>query len=446
MSEALARAACQQLRAAGHSAYVVGGFVRDRTLGRRPGDVDLATSAHPNQVLDVFPRSHATGVQHGTVTAVLDEGVVEITTYRAEGGYSDQRRPDEVQFLERVEDDLARRDFTVNAMAWDPLDDRLIDPFGGRSDLRAGVLRCVGDPGERFNEDALRLLRAVRFVATHALRPAEGVEAAMCGAAAAIEAIAAERIEAELSALLERADRPSEGLELARRCGLLEYILPEVLPMVGQAQNRFHAYDVWHHTMACVDAAPSGNVALRWAALLHDLGKPPSATEHPDRPGEFRFYGHERLSAEMGRAIAARLRMSNTRRARIGALIETHMHHPDETWGDAAVRRLLAKLEGDLFDDFLALKRADVQAKGTGDVPGILAGVDRFEERAHAERARGNAFSRKDLAVDGTDIAAYLGQAPGPWLGQVFAQLLDAVLEDPSLNERQKLLKLLSKP
>ena len=440
MSEALARLLCRRLQDAGHQAYVAGGWVRDRLLERSSGDLDIATSAHPDQVTAVFDRVHPTGLKHGTVTVMVEHTPVEVTTYRAESPYSDGRRPDEVTFLDHIEDDLKRRDFTVNAIAWDPLTDRYIDPFDGMADLQTQTLRCVGEAKDRFIEDALRLLRAVRFAATHYLMPAPGLEAAMIDSAAQLNRIAVERVERELSLLFERAERPSIGLNLALRTGLIERVLPEMLSLVGHAQNRFHAYDCWDHTLACVDAVPLGYRDVRWAALLHDLGKPESATPHPDHPGEYRFFGHEKISVKQVDEITHRLRFSSSRREQVSRLVATHMLHPDDAWGDPAIRRLLRKVGHECLDEFLILKRADIQAKGTPDVPSLVADVDAIELRLRRELERGSALSRRDLEVDGTDLCVALDRKPGPWLREVLAALLDWVTEDPDRNTRDQLI------
>ena len=440
MSEALARLLCHRLQDAGHQAYVAGGWVRDRLLERVSGDLDLATSARPDEVMAIFDRVHPTGLKHGTVTVVVEDTPVEVTTYRAESLYSDGRRPDDVDFLDSIEDDLKRRDFTVNAIAWDPLSGRYVDPFDGMADLQTKTLRCVGQAQDRFAEDALRLLRAMRFAATHFLMPAPGLEAAMLACAPQLERIAVERVEHEFSTLFERAERPSIGLNLALRTGLIAEVLPELTPLVGQAQNRFHAYDCWDHTLACVDAVPPGYSDVRWAALLHDLGKPTSATPHPDRPGEYQFFGHEKISVTQVDDIARRFRFSSARREQVSALVATHMLHPDEAWGDPAIRRLLRKVGIDRVDEFLMLKRADIRAKGTADVASLLTDVDLVEARLRSELERGSALSRGDLAVDGTDLCAALGREPGPWLRAAFESLLEWVIEDPKRNAFDQLI------
>ena len=442
MSGALARKLCRRLKDAGHSAYVVGGWTRDTLLGRPCGDLDLATSAHPEQVTALFDRVYPTGIAHGTVTVVEGEQPIEITTYRREGLYSDGRRPDSVNFVSTIEEDLARRDFTVNAIAWEPLEDRYVDPFDGLADLKTRTLRAVGKPEERFREDGLRLLRGMRFAATHHLMPAPDLEDIMSATNGALHGIASERIEREFSLLFERAEQPSIGLNLALRCGFFEIVLPELLPLVGQAQNRHHAFDCWQHTLAAVDAFPSGHVAVRWAALMHDLGKPHSAEEHEENKGEFRFFGHEKISLEQARQIGERLRFSGHRRRRVEGLVATHMLHPNDDWSEAALRRLLRKIEPQNLDDYLLLKRADIRAKGTPDVASILLDVDEVELRLRAELEKGSALSRKDLAVDGRQLSAALDRPAGPWLGPLLAHLLDQVIEDPSRNDEETLLRL----
>lgn len=392
--------------------------------------------------MDLFERVHPTGLGHGTVTIMLGNLPLEHTTFRAEGNYSDGRRPDSVVFVDTVEEDLKRRDFTVNAMAWDPLEDQLVDPFGGEEDLAAGRLRAVGNAQERLQEDALRILRAVRFASTHHLKPDSALLTAMAQTAPLLDRIATERIEDELTKILSRSERPSGAFQMMAEQGIIDRILPELRPMKGQAQNRFHAYDVWDHTLAVLDACPPQPVVLRWAALFHDIGKPPTAEEHPDRPGEFRFFGHEKTSVEMTQRIADRLRFSRERQRRLDTIVAHHMIHPTPDWGDGAIRRLLSKLPGADLDDFLAFKRADVSGKGTPDLPERLADVDQLEERLRAELARGNALQRRDLAISSQSLMDLAGRSGGPWLGELQKHLLETVLEQPGLNEEASLAQL----
>ncbi len=434
-----AKALLEQLQKAGHRGFVVGGFVRDRLMGRPTGDLDIASPARPDQIEALFPRVHATGLSHGTVTIMVDDLPVEHTTFRAEGHYSDHRHPDTIRFVSTIEEDLARRDFTVNAIAWDPLEDCLIDPFNGAADLEARKLRAVGVAEERLREDALRILRAVRFASTHDLVLVDSLAAALRAMGPLLRNIAVERIEDELDKLLARSERPSIGFRLLAELQLLDVILPEFVPMMGQAQNRHHAYDVWNHTLAVLDACPSQPTALRWAALFHDLGKPVTAEPHPDNEGEFRFFGHEQVSMDLTEQIGQRLKFSKARQRRVGQVVAHHMIHPSEAWGDSAIRRLLRKLPGEDLDDFLAFKRADLTGKGTDDVDDLLKKVDVIEARLRNQRAAGHALSRRDLRMSSQALMDLAGRPGGPWLSALQNHLLEAVLEQPDCNEPERL-------
>jgi tRNA nucleotidyltransferase (CCA-adding enzyme) len=262
---------CGRLRSLGHGAWVVGGCLRDALIGREPGDWDIATSAKPSEVMRAFRRVVPTGIEHGTVTVLLNRGHYEVTTLRREGSYSDRRRPDNVVFIEELKEDLARRDFTVNAFAFDPLTAAVEDPFGGLEDLGRRILRSVGDPRRRFSEDGLRVLRAARLTATLQFELESETALAIADCLDALRAVSHERVRDEwLKAM--NAQRPSQAFEIMREYGILKVICPDLLEEVGCVQNRCHAYDVWQHTMLCIDATPNDPV-LRLAALLHDEGK-----------------------------------------------------------------------------------------------------------------------------------------------------------------------------
>ncbi|MEB2311858.1 MAG: HD domain-containing protein [Polyangiaceae bacterium] len=443
------RGLCQRLAEAGHRAWVVGGCVRDELLAE-PGaagsgratplerhDWDIATDARPEQVTRLFRRVIPTGIEHGTVTVMLREVGYEVTTLRGETTYSDGRRPDAVYFVDDIVADLARRDFTINAIAYDPLADQLIDPFGGIRDLEARVLRAVGDPAARFAEDGLRVLRGARFRAVLEVEFEPSTLAAIRPSLASYRKVSPERIREEWLKTM-RAARPSRAFEVMREHGMLEITAPELMETVGCEQNRFHAYDVWGHTMACLDECPRDPV-LRVGGLLHDVGKPRSRGQS-ERTGDYTFYEHERIGAEMAEPLLTRLRFSNDERARIVALVRHHLIVYDESWSDAAVRRWVRRVTPELLDDLFLLNRADVIAKGTG-ADDDLARSRELHERALGLMAAGAALTVRDLALDGRVLMSELGLAPGPVLGELLRALLEAVTEEPELNTRERLVE-----
>ncbi|HWA75989.1 MAG TPA: HD domain-containing protein [Polyangiaceae bacterium] len=441
------RELCQRLREAGHRSWVVGGCVRDELLSEleqggasaaRPrNDWDIATSALPEQVTAAFRRVIPTGIQHGTVTVLLGKEQFEVTTLRGETTYTDGRRPDSVYFVDDIRDDLARRDFTVNAIAYDVLEDRLIDPFDGLSDLKARSLKAVGEPAQRFAEDGLRVLRAARFVATLEFELDPKTASAIEPSLDSYRKVSSERIRDEWLKSM-KAERPSRAFEVMRAHGLLAITAPELLESVGCVQNRYHAYDVWGHALACLDHCPKQPV-LRMAGLFHDIGKPRSRA-FSDKTNDYTFYEHERIGAEMAEPVLSRLRFSNDERARIVALVRHHLICYDTSWSDAAVRRWLRRVTPELSDDLYRLAEADVLGKGkepSADLSQIA------ELKAHVARviAAGAAFSVKDLAISGRDLSQELGLRPGPLFGEILRALLDEVVEEPALNERSRLLQ-----
>jgi tRNA nucleotidyltransferase (CCA-adding enzyme) len=429
---------CERLRGAGHQAYVVGGCVRDVLLGRTPSDWDVATSAHPDAVLALFRKTIPTGLEHGTVTVLEGGEPIEVTTFRGEGGYSDARRPDRVVFGVTLEEDMSRRDFTVNAMAFDPVDERLVDPFGGRVDLAARVIRAVGDASLRFCEDGLRVMRAVRFCATLEFSLEPATFAAIPSAAGSLAKVSAERVHAELMKLLA-APRPSLGLRPMAESGILAVVLPELQAAVGHPQNKFHAYDVWEHTVRTVDATP-GDAVRRLGALLHDVAKPRTAAPKPDAPGELTFYRHDLVGADMAEAILRRLRASNDDRARVVSMVRHHMFWYTPEWTDAAVRRFVKSVGPDALPDLFALREGDVIGRGHGEDPEGELGE--LRARIDTVLREAQALSIGDLAITGADVMQALGVPPGRIVGDVLKALLERVIEDPTLNTRERLLAL----
>lgn len=431
---------CERLARAGHGAYVVGGCVRDRHLGRSAKDWDIATSAFPEEVQRLFKKTIPTGIAHGTVTVLIRGEPIEVTTYRGEGAYSDARRPDHVVFGVTLEEDLARRDFTVNAIAYDPIGDVTADPFGGRADLAARLVRAVGNPETRFREDGLRVMRAIRFAATLDFSIEPATETAIASALGSLAKVSVERVRDELLKLLG-AVKPSIGLEVAERTGILGVVVPELVEAVGVIQNHHHRYDVWRHTVAAVDATP-GDALTRLGTLLHDVAKPRTAAPKPESPGEFTFYRHDIVGAEMAERIARRLKLSNQEREKIVALVGHHMFWYSPEWTDATVRRFIRRVGPALIPDLFALRVGDVIGRGFGEDPEKELG----ELRARIDKvlAEDQALSISDLAIDGADVMTVLGVAPGRIIGDTLRSLLEEVIEDPQLNTRERLIERLA--
>ncbi|WP_437572069.1 CCA tRNA nucleotidyltransferase [Sorangium sp. So ce542] len=429
---------CRRLRERGKRGWIVGGCVRDLLRGEPAKDWDVATDARPEEVMAAFRKVIPTGIQHGTVTVMLRGVPYEVTTLRGDGTYSDGRRPDRVEFVDDITADLARRDFTMNAIALDPVDGHLIDPFGGQRDLEAKIIRAVGDPGERFAEDGLRVLRAARFAATleGALDPETERAMGTARSHQTFRCVSAERVRDEwLKAM--RARRPSVAFEIMRRTELLGITCPEMMESVGCEQNRWHAYDVWGHAMACLDACKPEPI-LRVAALMHDIGKP-RTREFSDKTRDYTFYEHERVGAEMAEPILSRLRFSNDERARIVALIRHHLICYDDSWTDAAVRRWLRRVTPALAPDLYEIGVADALGKGR-EVTEDIATIGRLRARVEAMLAAGAALSAKDLAVNGSALMRELGIPPSRLVGEILERLVELVTEEPEANTPERLL------
>ncbi len=423
------------LETAGHAAWCVGGCVRDALLGRTPKDWDVTTSARPEETLAVFgSQALPTGLKHGTVTIKTEEGPVEVTTYRIDGAYQDHRHPASVTFTRSVDQDLARRDFTVNAMAWN-LRGEFRDPWGGRTDLEKKVLRCVGDPDRRFQEDALRILRGLRFGATLGFSIEPGTEEAIQRNREGLRDIAAERIQVEFFKLLAG----KQAAEALRSCPeVFGVFWPELLAMVGFDQkNRHHCYDVWEHTLHALAAVP-GDPVLRCAMLLHDVGKPASFTL--DEMGVGHFYGHPAVSRQMAEEMLRRLKCATEFRETVVRLVEWHDKDIPRT--DKSIRRALRILGEEDLRRLILVKRAD----NLGQAPEFWdrqKELDKAEEILNRLLAEDACFSLKRLAVNGRDMLA-LGLS-GPAVGRVLEELLEKVMDGVLPNEREVLLAYLQR-
>lgn len=430
------RAVLTRLVENGYAAFLVGGCVRDLLLARAPKDWDVTTNARPEVVRRLFPRTVPTGIEHGTVTVRTRGRNVEVTTFRREGTYRDHRHPDRVEFIDDLRADLERRDLTINAMALDHRG-RLHDPLDGLGDLARGIVRAVGDPERRFREDALRLLRVIRFAARFGYRIDPHTEAALVRCASLIRHVSWERIREEFSGLL-LSGRPAWGLERLRETGLLKPIWPELLEGVGVHQNVHHAYTVWEHNLlACAYTPPV--LRLRLAGLLHDVGKPRTVSD--DERGDRHFYHHEVVGADMARDMLRRLRYDNDTVRHVTHLVRHHLalhHYPGMT--DAAIRRLIHRIGFDYLEDLIILRVADRAASGTKQAP-ISRGALRLLTRMERILAQDAAFSLKDLAVDGHDVMDATGLAPGPIIGWLLQRLLEEVLDEPERNRRDWLLE-----
>jgi tRNA nucleotidyltransferase (CCA-adding enzyme) len=429
---------CKELRKVGERAWVVGGCVRDTLRGERVNDWDVATTALPAKVQKTFRKVIPTGIDHGTVTVLWKGEGFEVTTLRGEGTYSDGRRPDNVVFVGDIDQDLARRDFTVNAIAYDPVDGHVVDPFGGLTDMKHKVLRAVGNPSKRFQEDGLRILRGARFVATLGFELEEDTEAAFGGALDTFRKVSPERVREEwLKAM--KANAPSRAFEVMRRTGILEVTYPELLEQVGCEQNQWHAYDVWNHTMRVLDES-EGDPIERVAALLHDVAKPRTRAKS-DKTNDWTFYHHEKVGADMADRWLRDYRFSNSERDQITGLIRHHLICYSSEWTDAAVRRFIKRVGSDNVDPLLRLGEADALGKGR-NVEEELAALRELRGRIDKAIEEGGALTTGDLAIGGNEVIPLLDGGAGPAVGKILRALLERVIDDPSLNTLDKLMPL----
>ena len=409
--------------------------MRDALIGRPAEDWDLATDARPDRILAIFPGAVYEN-QFGTVAVREGSAVHEVTTFRTDHDYADFRRPHRVEFGDDVTPDLARRDFTVNAIAWgsEARDDpkpTTVDPSGGVADIERRVIRAVGEPSARFREDALRMLRAVRLAATLEFAIDPPTLAAIRENAALGAHVSGERVAAELGKLLG-SRQPSIGLRLLADAGLLDVLLPELGAQRGLPQNKVAGEDLWDHTLRTVDAAPANEPVVRLAALLHDVGKPATIDDGP-------FRGHDVVGADQARALLERLHLPRAVTDRVVHLVRNHMFTYEPGWGDAGVRRFIQRVGSDAVDELFALRAADNAGSG---LPVDAHGLAELRARVGAELAASVVLDRSRLAVDGDDLMAELAIPQGPHLGRMLDELLERVIAEPALNDRATLLLL----
>ena len=425
--------AMEILRAKGHTAYVVGGAVRDSLLGVESQDWDIATSALPAQTVDAFDgyRVIETGIKHGTVTVLMDGTPLEITTYRIESGYSDNRHPDSVVFTDRIADDLARRDLTVNAIAYSP-EAGFVDPYGGIEDIKSGLLRCVGDPDRRFSEDALRIMRVLRFSQTLGF-DIEGKTADSVRRSYRLLAnISVERILSELLKTLRVCDKEF----LLEYADVIFFILPELAPTRDCTQNHErHIYDVWEHTAAAVEAAPEDE-EIRLAMLFHDSGKPLCKTT--DENGTDHFHSHGKISREIAYATLERLKASARLRDHVCTLVEYHDFMP-ELISKATYRKYLGLLGEKTIRELFDVRAADISAQNPAFLSEGMAAIALGRARLDEIIAEDSCLRLRDLKINGNDIKA-LGIEPSPLTGELLSELFGEVLNDKIKNDRQALI------
>lgn len=430
------------LKSQGYEGYIVGGCVRDSLLGKQPKDWDITTNALPEKTIEIFKdkgfRVVETGLRHGTVTIVMNKIGYEVTTFRIEGGYSDNRHPDYVSFTTSIKEDLSRRDFTVNAMAYNEVSG-LVDYFNGISDLDNKIIRTVGLAEDRFNEDALRMLRAIRFSAQLGFKlETKDLFISIKKNAELIKNISKERIREELSKILI-SDKPSTGIVTLKETGLLQYIIPELIPTIDfQQHNKHHDKDVFNHTLAVLDNTPD-KLELRLAALFHDIGKPKCFTIGDDKQGH--FYGHNKVSAQISREILKRLRFDNKTIDKVSLLVFEHMSKFDKI-KLPGIKRFINRVGVENLEDLFQLQIADTKgsAKRSQDTSKIID----LKEKCQAILNEKQPLTVRDLAVNGDDLMK-LGIKQGKEVGNALKMLLEYVLERPELNTKEKLSEIILK-
>ena len=427
----------------GFQCFLVGGSVRDSIMGFTPKEYDIATDAKPEDVQRIFKYTIPTGIKHGTVLVILDDMHVEITTFRSDGNYSDGRHPDRVEYTASIEDDLPRRDLTINAMAYNVLDGALIDMFDGMKDIKNKIIRSVGNPYERFTEDGLRIMRAIRFATKLNFNIEKETFDAICRSTGMLASIAYERIREEFNGILI-SDNPFRGIELLRKTGILALIMPELMQGFGVSQNKFHKYDVYYHirhTIQAVEPLETEELTLlvRLAALFHDIAKP-MVQKKVSKQEEPVYYNHEVVGANVAKKIMKRLKYSNAEIDFVALLVRQHMFYYQDEWTDGAVRRFMRAVGIENIKPLLKLREADRLGSGNRKdkeskaIPKLLARIDKIIKEE-------NAITVKDLKINGNDLMKEFNLKPGPIIGKILNYLLDLILDEPNLNDKEKLIE-----
>ena len=434
----------------GFKAYLVGGAVRDMFMNKEASDWDVATDATPEQVISAFKKVIPTGIAHGTVTVHFMGEEIEVTTFRIEQGYSDGRHPDKVSYASDIEEDLSRRDFTMNAIAVSLKDGSIVDPFNGKADIKNKVIRSVGNPLERFNEDGLRPIRAIRFasqlgfeIETNTLQAISNEKVLQ-----KTSTISIERFRDELVKLL-KSPKPSVGLKLLEDTNIMKLFLPELLEGRNCIQNDvrgYHVFDVLDHNFYSCDGAPVHKVNVRLAALLHDIGKPASKVVRVTDAGEiYNFFSHEKYSETIARKLLTKLRFSNNEINNVCHLIENHMFHYEESWSDAAIRRFVVRVKPENIEDLIDLRLADMYGKYNMPIQikesNACDLLIQLQDRIKKIQEENSAFTLKSLAVSGKDLME-IGIPSGKLIGKILDSLLETVLDDPKQNSKDVLLNI----
>jgi len=433
----------------GFEAYLVGGAVRDVLRGKNAADWDIATNATPEQVMAIFHKVIPTGIEHGTVTVLFKQKQFEVTTFRTEKDYTDGRHPDHVEYTSKIEEDLSRRDFTMNAIAVSLEDGKIVDPFDGKKDIQKKIITTVGNPLDRFNEDGLRPIRAIRFASQLGFEIKKETLEAIPLSLEKTKTISIERFRDEFCKIL-KSEKPSIGLNLLKDTGILDIFIPELATCekVEQADCRgVHKFDVLDHLFFACDGAPKDKFLVRVAALFHDIGKPATKISKIREDGELihTFFGHENKSADITQEILNRLKFPKVESSYICHLIKNHMFHYESTWTDAAIRRFLARVTPEAVEDLFDLRIADVYGM-TNTEPCLKnslwsQNLIEFKDRIENIESESMALTLKDLAINGKDLIKE-GFSPGKYLGMILNELLETVLDDPNQNSYDKLLNI----
>lgn len=424
------------LNSKGFSCYLVGGAVRNQLLGIEEKDFDLATDALPQDIMALFHRVIPTGIKHGTVTVLFKGEAYEVTTFRVDGKYTDGRRPDSIHYTSDINEDLKRRDFTINSIAYDILNEELIDPNGGLKDLERKIIRAIGDPDKRFQEDGLRPLRACRFAAQLNFEIDKQTFEAISRNLEKFKNVSQERIYDELVKTM-KADKPSITFRHLLHSGLLRIISEDMYNCVGIEQRERHNHDVFEHLIRTCDSCPKDDKVLRFAGLFHDIGKVSALKVKDD--GTPTFYNHEIPSAQLAVKIMRKLKFPNKDIQRIEHLIRHHMFNFSREWTDSAVRRFISKVGKDSVEELLILQKADMSSMNRNKEDYDL--LDEFKLRIEELINSESAFTIKDLKINGNDLNREISIPKGPVMGTILQKLLDIVLDNPDINEKKVLLE-----